>query len=112
MGNIVKRHGSQRLVSSEPLSHLSRKGDWMKKRYIFSAAGVAGAVGATLAGRYFKNKSNQSSITTFEDAGIPDQTTNMDLAQFENAKMVSEGSQFGVNYYNEMKEEMEAQQEQ
>ncbi|MBM7598725.1 hypothetical protein JOC34_001082 [Virgibacillus halotolerans] len=85
----------------------------MKKRYIISAAGVAGAVGATLAGRrYFKNKTEQNKVTTFEDAGIPDQTSNMDLAQFENAKMVSEGSQFGVNYYNEMKEELEEQAEQ
>lgn len=87
----------------------------MKKRYIISAAGVAGvagAVGATLAGRrYFKNKTEQNKVTTFEDAGIPDQTSNMDLAQFENAKMVSEGSQFGVNYYNEMKEELEEQAE-
>ena len=84
----------------------------MKKRYIISAAGVAGAVGATIAGRYLKNKNENSKVnTTFEDAGIPDQASNMDLAQFENAKMVSEGSQFGVNYYNEMKEEFEEQQQ-
>lgn len=82
----------------------------MKTRYIISA-GLVGAVGATLAGRYFKNKTNQgAAFTTFEDAGIPDQTSNMDVAQFENAKMVSEGSQFGVNYYNEMKAELDEQE--
>lgn len=76
----------------------------MKRRMI--AAGVAGAVGATIAGYYLKNKEENKKVnTTFEHAGIPDQTNSMDLAQFENAKMVSEGSQFGVNYYNEMKEE-------
>lgn len=80
-----------------------RKEDLMRKRYI--AAGVAGAVGATVAGYYFKNREeSKKKNSPFEDAGIPDQTNKMDLAQFENAKMVSEGSQFGVNYYNEMRE--------
>lgn len=83
----------------------------MKKRYIITA-GVAGALGATVAGRYLKNRNENEKInTTFEDAGIPDQTSSMDLAQFENAKMVSEGSQFGVNYYNEMKEAFEKEEE-
>ncbi|WP_188454522.1 hypothetical protein [Virgibacillus oceani] len=90
----------------------------MKKRYVFSAIG---AVGAGVAGYVLKDKDNRNKLkekvkfatqkmkefnhnsTTLEDAGIPDQTDNKDLAQFENAKMVSEGSQFGVNYYNEVK---------
>ncbi|GAB3800005.1 hypothetical protein [Virgibacillus kimchii] len=97
----------------------------MRKRYIFSAVGAAGAIGATAAGYYLKDKENReklveqaktmqkkftefrngSSDSTFEDAGVPDQSGNKDLAQLENAKMVSEGSQFGVQYYNEYKDE-------
>lgn len=93
----------------------------MKKRYIVSAVG--GAIGASAASYLLMNKENRAKLkdnlrslsngikddneeafdTTFEDAGRPDQTNNKDLAQFENAKMVSEGSQFGVNYYNEVK---------
>jgi|SRR5690625_3450477 len=49
------------------------------------------------------NLGTQHSI--LEDAGIPDQVGNIDHTQLENAKMVSEGSQYGVNYYNELQEE-------
>ncbi|MGP4106850.1 hypothetical protein [Virgibacillus sp. L01] len=91
----------------------------MRKRYI---ASVAGAVGAGIMGvflnkeenrnklkeraSYIKNKvkGTNKSNSTFEDAGIPDQADNKDPAQMENAKMVSEGSQFGVDYYNQVKE--------
>ncbi|API93760.1 hypothetical protein J32TS6_07740 [Virgibacillus pantothenticus] len=88
----------------------------MKKKYLYSAAGAAGVIGATVAGYFLKDKENrdrvkqkvknyQNSIrTTFEDAGVPDQSENQDLAQLENAKMVSEGSQFGVQYYTQNKE--------
>lgn len=78
----------------------------MKKRYILSVVG--GVIGATATGYFLANKQAEKNNSvlgqTFEDAGIPGQTDNKDLAQFENAKMVSEGSQFGVNYYNEIKE--------
>lgn len=78
----------------------------MKKNYIISAVG--GAIGAAAASYLLANKRAEKNedglVHTFEDAGIPGQTDNNDLAQFENAKMVSEGSQFGVNYYNEVKE--------
>ncbi|MGY0692254.1 hypothetical protein ACW2QC_05590 [Virgibacillus sp. FSP13] len=94
----------------------------MKKRYVISALGVAG-VGT--AGLFLKDRANRDKAirkvkslagkfktndetSALDDAGIPDQTGNKDLAQFENAKMVSEGSQFGVNYYNEVKAEEEA----
>jgi len=97
----------------------------MKKRYILSAVGAIGA-GYLLTNKekreklkdnvkfYAKKLQNNNTDdffnTTLEDAGRPDQTTNRDLAQFENAKMVSEGSQFGVNYYNEVKENIEAKE--
>lgn len=48
-----------------------------------------------------KKKNEQSPSSPFENAGVPDQVDRDDLAQFENAKMVSEGSQFGVQYYNQ-----------
>lgn len=87
----------------------------MKKGYLYSA-GAAGVIGATMAGYFLKNKDNRQKVkdkitnyqngirTTFEDAGVPDQSENQDLAQLENAKMVSEGSQFGVQYYTEHKD--------
>src|SRR5699024_1625761 len=90
----------------------------MKKRYLLSA------IGASAAGYLLINKKNRQKLktnlksllksvkntnefslgSTLEDAGRTDQTNNQDLAQLQNAKMVSEGSQFGVNYYNEVKE--------
>lgn len=95
----------------------------MKKRYIASAVG---AVGAGLTGYVLRNEENRNKMkstlkttaekfrnsnndddtdTTFEDAGAPDQTGKQDTAQLEISKMVSEGSQFGVEYYNKVKEE-------
>lgn len=94
----------------------------MRKRYLFSGIG---AVGAGVAGFVLKDKDKRDKIktsvkdtttkikkmnnkeSTLEDAGIPDQVDNKDRAQLENSKMVSEGSQFGVNYYNEVKEDKE-----
>src|SRR5699024_629782 len=92
----------------------------MKKRYLLSA------IGASAAGYLLINKKNRQKLktnlksllksvkntndfrlgSTLEDAGRPDQTNNQDLAQLQNAKMVSEGSQVGVNYYNEVKENL------
>ncbi|HLS09210.1 hypothetical protein [Lentibacillus sp.] len=94
----------------------------MKKRYIVS---VAGAVGAGITGYLLKNQDSRNKLktkvkkgtdklwnisreeqtdSTLEDAGVPDQAATNDPAQLENAKMVSEGSQFGVEYYNQVKE--------
>ncbi|WP_339227569.1 hypothetical protein NSQ77_18630 [Oceanobacillus sp. FSL K6-2867] len=95
----------------------------MKKRYVLSAVG---ALGAGVAGFYLKDQQNRDKIKgaanvitsklkqnsqsddhdhTFENSGVPDQLGEKDVAQLENSKMVSEGSQFGVQYYNEKKEE-------
>lgn len=92
----------------------------MKKRYLLSGASI---VGAGAAGIILKDKNTRDKLksivksttskiknmdsdnTTLEDAGVPDESEKKDIAQLENSKMVSEGSQFGVNYYNEMKEE-------
>lgn len=60
-----------------------------------------------------KNKLlNNNLKEPFEDAGVPDQSESKDLAQLENSKMVSEGSQFGVQYYNEYKKENTSENEQ
>ena len=66
---------------------------------------------ATAGVKYFMNKKQTKETTagstndSFLNAGIPDQLENYDHAQLENAKMVSEGSQFGVQYFNESAEE-------
>ncbi|WP_296363252.1 hypothetical protein [Virgibacillus sp.] len=92
-----------------------RKDDSMKKKYLYSA-GAAGVIGATVAGYFLKNKDKRDNVkrkvknyqnsirSTLEEAGVPDQSEDKGLEQLENAKMVSEGSQFGVQYYNENKE--------
>lgn len=52
---------------------------------------------------YFRNKSSKettSFVRTFTKAGAPDQLDETDVANLENSKMVSEGSQFGVQYFN------------
>lgn len=101
--------------------YLSKKGDTrMKKRDFLTAIG-ASVIGASVASYFLmndeqkanlKNKLNNKSErlsgmqpTTIEKAGKPDQVTSKDEADLENAKMVSEGSQFGVQYYTEMQDE-------
>lgn len=49
-------------------------------------------------------KEEYKQYSTLEEAGIPDQLDRADLAQIENSKMVSEGSQYGVHYYNMLQE--------
>ncbi|WP_080874872.1 hypothetical protein [Oceanobacillus timonensis] len=82
----------------------------MKKRYVVSALGAVGAgvAGVLLSDRKKRKKENSATETlrVFENAGKPDQFEEDELDQLENAKMVSEGSQFGVQYYNEKKDEM------
>lgn len=81
----------------------------MRKRYI---AATIGMVGMGVATNLVLQRKKRSKFTDdyslqghiLEEAGIPDQLKNEDLAQLENANMVSEGSQYGVNYYNEVKE--------
>src|SRR5699024_4695303 len=74
----------------------------MNKRLLLIASGV-GALSA-VAISYFVNKQNENNkMSTLENAGVPDQAGNKDLKQLENAKMVSEGSQIGVQYYNHAK---------
>lgn len=103
------------------------KGDSMKKRYFVSGVG---AIGAGVAGFVLKDKDKRDKVmttvknttsklknrneknTTLEEAGIPDESEKKDIAQLENSKMVSEGSLFGVSYYNEVKEEEEKEQPQ
>src|SRR5690625_3929520 len=94
----------------------------MKKRYMISTIGAIGA--GEIAGYLLKDKESRTQIkekveqsiesntgrhekhnSLLEDASITDQVDNQDLEQFENSKMVSEGSQFGVNYYNEVMDE-------
>ena len=47
---------------------------------------------------------NERFDTSLEKAGIPGQVDNKDHAEAENADMVSEGSQFGVQYFNHLPE--------
>ncbi|WP_077325933.1 YtxH domain-containing protein [Virgibacillus siamensis] len=91
----------------------------MRKRYL---ASVAGAIGAGVTGYLLKDEENRNKLkekmnavkdklmdntedSTLEEAGKPDQLEENVPAQEENSKMVSEGSQFGVQYYNKAKEE-------
>lgn len=72
----------------------------MKKRYIIPIAGALASVGV---GYMLKGRNNSSQTTlkeTLTNAGKPDQVDSYEHDQLENAKMVSEGSQFGVQYYN------------
>lgn len=39
-------------------------------------------------------------VRSFSKAGAPDQMEQTEIDDFENSKMVSEGSQFGVQYFN------------
>ncbi|MEI3606762.1 hypothetical protein SPD48_13725 [Pseudogracilibacillus sp. SE30717A] len=80
----------------------------MKKRYVLPIIGAAATIGVSY---LMKNRENSSSDSessttdTFVQAGIPDQVNKEDRTQLENAKMVSEGSQFGVQYFNKTAQE-------
>ncbi|QDP40050.1 hypothetical protein [Radiobacillus deserti] len=92
----------------------------MKKRWVVSTAASAISLGASYFLRKKENRSmlmdklkqakqtimneNSNNRSSIEKAGMPE------LGQPENAKMVSEGSQFGVQYYNEMKENKKIRQ--
>lgn len=76
------------------------------KKQLLIASGI-GVISAAVISYYLMQKNDNKKNTTFENAGVPDQSDNKDLAQLENAKMVSEGSQFGVQYYNHRKSELE-----
>lgn len=39
-------------------------------------------------------------VRSFSKAGAPDQMEQTEIDDLENSKMVSEGSQFGVQYFN------------
>lgn len=91
----------------------------MNKKNVIAMIGAAAGVGTAgyllmneekrnelqTKGKSLVDKWKQEDISTLDEAGIPGQTGIEDPSQFENAKMVSEGSQFGVNYFNEVKEE-------
>ena len=80
----------------------------MKKRFVVSAigAGIAGFVIGKKSAQNQGSHLNQDGLDrTLLNAGKPDQVADLELDQIENAKMVSEGSQFGVQYYNNIKAE-------
>jgi len=88
----------------------------MKKRYLLYLATAAGAGWIykkrqpkderfeRLAKSKLESQNSAGLEHTLKEAGIPDQIPEKDLAQQENAKMVAEGSQFGVQYYSELKD--------
>lgn len=102
-----------------------RKGVFMKKRILIATLGAvsAGAVAAYLLSDEEKRDKLLTTIdnvvdkinvlnssdrpSTIDIAGIPDQTEYIDETLSENADMVSEGSQYGVSYYNQMKEQQD-----
>ncbi|RKQ37359.1 hypothetical protein [Oceanobacillus halophilus] len=49
-----------------------------------------------------KEEEKYSFHSSLELAGKPDQVSESNFSHVENAKMVSEGSQFGVQYYNNL----------
>ncbi|MFD2043972.1 hypothetical protein ACFSTA_05380 [Ornithinibacillus salinisoli] len=75
----------------------------MRKRYIVSALGIAGVAGMLIGNKNVRrnNFMKQESNATIVNAGIPDQVSSENEAQLDNAKMVSEGSSYGVNYFND-----------
>ena len=70
-------------------------------------------IAITAIGYKWYKQSNQrestTQLTTLLNAGIPDQMGSTEMDQLENAKMVSEGSQFGVRYFNQSLEEAQEQ---
>lgn len=76
----------------------------MRKTYIIPAIGASAIVGYLIKKKL--DNGNEKGHTLLEDAGIPDQLSEQGDTLHENADMVSEGSLYGVKYYNEMQEEV------
>lgn len=69
---------------------------------------------AALGYKWYKSsrqKEETTMLTTLLNAGMPDQMESKEIDQLENAKMVSEGSQFGVRYFNESTEDAQEELE-
>lgn len=80
----------------------------MKKVFVYTigSAVLAGVTGILYARRQ-KSANEAFKATSIEQAGIPDQIYEHEIPQLENAKKVSEGSRFGVQYYNKARDEQE-----
>ncbi|MCD5322540.1 MULTISPECIES: hypothetical protein [Pontibacillus] len=89
----------------------------MKKRWIYSAVTAAGAGAAMYVLRDEKKRNElkeraksltttvQNSIQKEDDRDLPVEKAGVpEFDHTENTKMVDEGSQFGVQYYNELQE--------
>ncbi|SET29496.1 hypothetical protein SAMN05216389_108107 [Oceanobacillus limi] len=87
-------------------NRVERKDDILKKGYIISALGAVGVTAGLLVGNKKKSKQSVKDDNTVDstlyNAGIPDQISSENEAQLDNAKMVSEGSQYGVQYFNDI----------
>lgn len=84
----------------------------VNKNFLYGVA-IATVVGFStvacmlkLAQRKNIKKLTENFSETIEKGGLPDQMSEENDTQRENADMVSEGSQFGVQYYNEIAKEM------
>lgn len=80
----------------------------MKKRYVIPVIGAVASAGVGyLMIRKGKSEEETTLLDTLANAGMPDQLSNekQEQDQLENAKMVSEGSQFGVQYFNKAVED-------
>lgn len=76
----------------------------MRKQWIFSLFASMGMFLIVFLSRR-KKQGAKSEYFPLESAGKPDQIDHIDDAQQENSDMVSEGSIYGVQYYNEMAQE-------
>jgi len=84
---------------------------YMNKGYVYGiGVAIVGAVIGFMLARQKRLNGHSSETDNLKLAGVPDQLEKekQDLAQLENAKMVSEGSQFGVKYYNEVQEDVQS----
>ncbi len=86
----------------------------MKKRYMIPVVGAVASAGiGYLLMKTGKSDERTTFVDTLAQAGMPDQLNADDNDQLENAKMVSEGSQFGVQYFNQsLEDEMKELDEQ
>lgn len=75
----------------------------MRKVLLPLTVGTLGA--GALAVWYYtnKNKDINRHVVELAKAGIPDQLDLYDDAHFENTKMMSEGSHYGIDYFNEQR---------
>lgn len=104
-----RRLRNENVAFGKSIEKTFHEGGKEKMRFIFITIGFSllSVVLYSMMKQRTENKKQTTFAHTFAKAGAPDQMKmdGVDVTHLENNKMVSEGSQFGVQYFNQLMHE-------